>query len=80
MSLEREVKDLKKILLDPRINLSGLCKTINRPGLSRASLVNKMNEKHVCNLNQEDVRLIKKSLKKLNSDISKTILFSFINK
>lgn len=73
MDLEKEVKKLKKVLKDPRINLSGLCKTINRPGLSRASLVNKINENHVCNLNKEDVRVIKKALSEFSLGIIQTI-------
>lgn len=73
MSLEKEVKDLKKVLKDSRINMSGLCKRIDRPGLSRASLVNKLNEDHVCVLDEEDVRVIKKALREFSSDILKTI-------
>ena len=73
MNLEREVRSLKKVLKDSRVNLSGLCKKIDRPGLSRASLVNKLNKDHVCNLDEEDVRVIKKALIEFSSDILKAV-------
>lgn len=73
MDLKLETQNLKKVLKDSRLNLSGLCKTINKEGLSRASLVNKLNESHVCNLNEGDIVVIKKALREFSSDIIKAI-------
>ena len=59
-------KELKELIGDPRINVSGICKGISKKGLSRASLLNKLNDNHSSKVSEEDIEVVRKELKKLS--------------
>jgi len=61
-----KLEALVDVLSDPRVNVSGLCKGINKKGLSRSSLLNKLNEDHHHKMNQEDLDTLKDELKALS--------------
>jgi hypothetical protein len=61
-----EIKDLKEVLNDPRLNVSGICKGITKKGMSRASVLNKMNDDHKHQMKDEDVEIIRKQLRLLS--------------
>ena len=61
------------MIRDSRINVSGLCNEMSVPGLSRASLLNKMNDNHPHNLTEKDEGSVKCALKKLSDDILREI-------
>jgi len=61
-----KAKDIKRALADPRINVSGICSSIDAKGLSRPSLLNKLNEDHPHTLSEKDADLVKTELKKLS--------------
>jgi len=72
--MNREQK-IKKILNDPRLNLSGLCLGIKTKGLTRSSIMNKMNSNHVHKFKDSDFDVIEGELQKFANEI-----LSFINK
>lgn len=65
-----QAEAIRKVLTDSRINVSGLVKAINKKGLSRSSLLNKLNDNHPHKLTDDDVDSIKKELLKLSEDLN----------
>lgn len=59
-------KKITKGLSDPRINVSGICSQIGEKGLSRSSLLNKLNKNHPHELSDRDMNLVKREFKKLS--------------
>ena len=62
-------EQLKDFLITKKINLSKMCKALNREGLSNPSLYNKLSESHHIELNEGDISAIQAYLYKLKKEI-----------
>jgi hypothetical protein len=67
------VSDIRKILNDSRINVSGFIKSIEKKGLSRSSVLNKLDDNHRHIMTDDDMKCIEDALRQLSKDIEDTI-------